>query len=1476
MRRNLMRALLCALVSAPMLVSCGDPQPPIIRVQTNVAEKSVFTGSWYMGRTVIELEYEGASLDFVGNNAGDGTGGFLGFSIPRVRWVIDEDFLYAYRDYETVADGEEPQRVQGDEDIDYLGQPVAVFGIDSHFDIRREYNPVTREERNVLVENTEDRHWYERQFMRVDWSRNLLTSYFGNSANLQEIFGTVQRDPVDLFVQPNSDFPEEWEPKFHRMTCASAEDESEECLAADRDWADDYDLDELYSMSFVTQEVLSPGSVGGFTLCKWSDQIRRFFPSAPECASINIFIRTSFLKVSDTREYVPTAWTNTRFNRAGYFALDRPTFDRTSEAGDPSYWLTDFTNESANRHNIWKQWYVRDEATGAIQLDGDGRPRLLPYGEREVRPIVWYTSTEVPGHLVKPSFEVISQWNSTLMETVRTLRGEALPSFPDASCQSEDPGGYCYCQRDPETGDVLNPTCPGLYDPFETPDQARERGVSNPFDCYVEVPEGAEPDWGDPASAGASDEAFHGWFDAEMRGEECVNELRVNTCHAGNQDQWGELDCQQRGDLRFKLLSMVNQPGTPFLGVAQLRGDPITGEIIYGDANIGRDAMDRQRTFALQTFDLVAGNITDEEFYIGEDVRSFLENVNNVSLPAPPRVDFNAALQQGGVGIDETFRAGIDRQMARAMERAEQLRGPTARATRIFSERLSRLAGTDIERQVFADMNESLLLAGMSRIPENMTFDVQDEILEMASPYRHDLNERLNAQTDFHTRLGLTNMIMPNQYVDNSVLNFVRQHADWDRVRVEFELNRRLYRDTQIHEMGHCLGLRHHFGGTSDVGNFFDGYYTINDEFRLPDPQDPRYDLDGQAGFNSQEQLLFEEDYEAVRELRELAGIDQWMSSSVMDYTPDWYQRINGAGRHDRMAIAYGYGDLVDIYDNSRDAEGNGRPPIAPQFINPTNTQRVWAKWYLGGETCSVDADCPYSVEGAQADDLLEANLESGLTQTCLPSDRTQGVSVCSSYEDDARELLASGADRWVPVDYFYCEDIRASTRTLPGCATFDTGDSYREIVRNQQEAYERNYLFDAFRRYRRNFDIGNYFSRILRYMEPMIGIYTNLIYRYAVEPEFRDEVGNFGFYDQFLATADFMNLLARLMSSAPVGGYEYDTRWDRWERAFTLPNDEAELNIEVGLGRHPFSVYQEGLTGINRVERVGSFYDTFLGIQLLTIRGLGLFYDPDVFFSTNFYDLFPNEMQQVFNGIISGRPENYRPRVLCGEPGTADCEDPQLVYMDFYRGDCSEGADATTCRPNPTERYDDLEVLNGGSITTLQLVAAQWSLAQFPIYNDTTFQNQLFICIRGQGDCTVPDGDAVEGVDYVEHTSDRYAQTFLAWQVDATDGVFEQTSIAFEMVKEAREFSDIQGILEDYVGRDGDPPFNLSNLTQEQIDRLDELGYEIPAGQNDVLSEINRLFGRVRALEVVFRSLLQYQRVFSIQPPSPYNRPDL
>src|SRR5687767_3347468 len=173
---------------------CAEEREPINRVQPNALAKSFFVGEdlvdtaddpAFNARAVITDVGYGAAQDALFTST-------YAQPVSVIKWEVTEDVLIGRIVYNRIigADGD------GDSQSAIDGVVAYAFPIISHFDIRRDYNPSTGEETNVVVENTSDRPWDQRQYMRVDWSRNINTdAYDFDTLSLVGIYGGVQYEP---------------------------------------------------------------------------------------------------------------------------------------------------------------------------------------------------------------------------------------------------------------------------------------------------------------------------------------------------------------------------------------------------------------------------------------------------------------------------------------------------------------------------------------------------------------------------------------------------------------------------------------------------------------------------------------------------------------------------------------------------------------------------------------------------------------------------------------------------------------------------------------------------------------------------------------------------------------------------------------------------------------------------------------------------------------------------------------------------------------------------------------------------------------------------------------------------------------------------------------------------------------------------------------------------------------------------------
>lgn len=403
---------LAASIAVLVVVAASCGVGDIDRTQPNKLRKGVLTGEWYYQQTVVDVPYT-TSFTFIGEQS-DKT--------ERLTWDVQEHYLIAYRSYDLVAGTDGPSTVLGG-DADKV--PLAVFPIESHFDVVREYNAQTGEQSNVIVENSFDRPWYEREWLRVDWSQNLAPTF-------DFLVGSVTQVPGAHYVQQPGD--------ADALLFAAKN--------ADGSWTDyqgnavatlaTADYFDVVHRIFATPETVLVEDWDGTVYEEPACWYLGFLGGASDCASAEITIRSAFLKVDPEDAYAPKSFPDNEvlrdeggepirvdyvdrdslrpnaggfvarapyFDKFGYFRTEREAYDRRhgETHSGKQYFI--------NRFDIWA------DAPGCVR-EGDA----APYAACTVAPIVYYTSPGFPPELREQAQITVDGWNRAFKRTVNKLK----------------------------------------------------------------------------------------------------------------------------------------------------------------------------------------------------------------------------------------------------------------------------------------------------------------------------------------------------------------------------------------------------------------------------------------------------------------------------------------------------------------------------------------------------------------------------------------------------------------------------------------------------------------------------------------------------------------------------------------------------------------------------------------------------------------------------------------------------------------------------------------------------------------------------------------------------------------------------------------------------------------------------------------------------------------------------------------------
>lgn len=441
-----------------MVSACATEVGDIDRTSPDKIRKADLKGYWYYAATVIEapvpspVTFDGEMAYFPGPT--------------KVIFDIQEDFLVVYPTAELIAAGAEKgwhtkkirnywDEGKSEEFVEmYVGQPIAAFKISKHFDVIRQYNAQTGDQSNVIVEDTSDNKWFEREYIRVDWASN-------DVKDLLFLAGTGMSG-VDYYVQ-------EYE----------------------TDNPDRFELDEQ-AINIVTKVYMEPNSPEACSV---------YLIAPTDCVGAVAKVRHSFLKVDPNGDYVPMRYDQiNHMENFGFFLTERNGYDH-------EHGLVYSAKISLiNRWNMWKNsrssTAILDENGQQIGCEQDvdceglheGKVHCwlddgwfskghcvtwdsLPPHQREPKTIRYWISPDWPAELLHSAYESADQWDSAFKDAVAWSQFYSEKGLYDVK--------YCETNDDCTSDAILDIYYPDTHPRYCDPDAEKIAAEKDKLCLYL-------------------------------------------------------------------------------------------------------------------------------------------------------------------------------------------------------------------------------------------------------------------------------------------------------------------------------------------------------------------------------------------------------------------------------------------------------------------------------------------------------------------------------------------------------------------------------------------------------------------------------------------------------------------------------------------------------------------------------------------------------------------------------------------------------------------------------------------------------------------------------------------------------------------------------------------------------------------------------------------------------------------------------
>jgi len=967
-QRSLIVSLVLGALAGALLSGCAEERPPINRVQPYALKKADFVGQdlqspadnpeFWTQATLIDVGYGAAQFGLFNSTFSQ--------NLSRIRWQITEDYLFARLAYERIADSDG----KGAGKAVNNGVIVAAFRIEKHFDISRDYNPTTGEQLNVLNENTSDRPWYEREYMRVDWSKNENTdSYDFDTLSMLGVYGGVDYEPLAYDVTDPND-----------------------------PHAPVFDMDKGYFD--VTNKAFAKPKLVDLSYLGWGvDKLPAcMLPSefsggtSPEgnCNPVELTLRQSFRKVED-HDFEPKHWDGYRFQAAGGFYSERFGYARNYRMSDDKWF------RFLNHYQIWERsHYYKDsqKMTGEIacnttkttpagadpnrDVNGDGtedecikagpgskcdrfRQRCtLPFAQRKTRVIPWYYTQADSDGYYGATEAAAHQWDVALRVAARAAQYGECMATNGPSCGLRFPIYFGQANHNQDAIDLAaevdacragtaykGKDCAALADSI-----GKTRGYDAGVIAIAKMPQIIvlchSPVQADDLPACGTPRLPQGitakdCYDARQKGDK----EKMATCKKA-------LTARQ-GDLRYHKVNVFHQPQDPSpWGIYTDSEDPLTGETIAASVNVWAWVNDYLSQQYIDIIRYLKGELKTADVTEGTHVRRWVEAQQKAASGGVlPRLTQHQLRQLkadfAGVKVeqmDQISKQGLPQHVAHKVHEVHQkLTGiaasvdalPKNRAT--ISARRQAASGSQFEAKLMTKMMQQL--NGVTGVP--MSADLMRRVSPLAGgnpSLRRDIGHALQARLADHgtcilnpqrvaapfSLTGLADKLEAKfgKFGANDALALQQGRAE----KMRAYLARRFHTSVIAHEMGHSVGLRHNFVSSSDAWQFRPQYWQLRTRNGKVTKQCADLAKDGATCVGPRW-------YDPVTREERDNMIWMWMHSSVMEYPGDISQDMMTPGVWDFAAVKLFYGDMSTVgQDPSMKVNGAQGKPMLGKMDN--------------------------------------------------------------------------------------------------------------------------------------------------------------------------------------------------------------------------------------------------------------------------------------------------------------------------------------------------------------------------------------------------------------------------------------------------------------------------------------------------------------------------------------------------------------